>query len=529
MTSALPTAAALIEARRFEDALAALLPAWREVRDPALGQVIDAVSALIERPAIQTLGKRVVDQQAAWLALAKARHDADGERLFSSLGAVNSTLAERRIEVLRDWRPDPRIGQALIGLVELPPFQGSPSAPFWRVLWALLPVHADARVLERLAPLVGTFGNRLGAEPMIRLFETRAAAIMETVAAELATRPSLSEAQRALVQGMLATLSARQARAPSRRSAEDEEQLLQAVAANLDDSGPRLVFADWLEERGDPRAELIRLGFLRSASAQPSARERALWKKLGPGWLGPVWPVTSRSGMIFDRGFLDRAQLQIRSDSALLRAVGAPRWATVRGLSVLAGSPNLASLLGHPVLANLRLLESVSADLLAGLVGSPTAGRLWHLGVQVALRASDAPSDLARVFGTPANFPSLRSLDLRLPMYLDARAGEAILQLPELGRVESLTFTMDATAEERLLKMLLPLLRRSATLRRDSSTSPWSASVADGVLRLHVETIGPWGKILRALPGSALRGVELSGGAVESVIRAAARFGATIV
>ena len=39
----------------------------------------------------------------------------------------------------------------------------------------------------------------------------------------------------------------------------DESTFLRAIAAFPDDDGPRLVYADWLDERGDPRAEFIRL------------------------------------------------------------------------------------------------------------------------------------------------------------------------------------------------------------------------------------------------------------------------------
>jgi uncharacterized protein (TIGR02996 family) len=39
----------------------------------------------------------------------------------------------------------------------------------------------------------------------------------------------------------------------------EENALLRAIIANPGDEGPRLVYADWLEERGDPRSELLRL------------------------------------------------------------------------------------------------------------------------------------------------------------------------------------------------------------------------------------------------------------------------------
>src|SRR5436190_13556603 len=38
----------------------------------------------------------------------------------------------------------------------------------------------------------------------------------------------------------------------------DEQALLRSICAEPDDDAPRLVYADWLEERGDPRADYIR-------------------------------------------------------------------------------------------------------------------------------------------------------------------------------------------------------------------------------------------------------------------------------
>jgi uncharacterized protein (TIGR02996 family) len=39
----------------------------------------------------------------------------------------------------------------------------------------------------------------------------------------------------------------------------DEEAFIQAIAQSPDDDVPRLIFADWLEERGDPRGKFIRV------------------------------------------------------------------------------------------------------------------------------------------------------------------------------------------------------------------------------------------------------------------------------
>src|SRR5271166_5021735 len=46
---------------------------------------------------------------------------------------------------------------------------------------------------------------------------------------------------------------------PSSISVNDEASFLQAMQQHPEDNALRLVFADWLEERGDKRGELIRL------------------------------------------------------------------------------------------------------------------------------------------------------------------------------------------------------------------------------------------------------------------------------
>ena len=45
----------------------------------------------------------------------------------------------------------------------------------------------------------------------------------------------------------------------------DEIPFLRKIADHPDEELPRLIFADWLEEQGDPRAELIRVQCRRSS------------------------------------------------------------------------------------------------------------------------------------------------------------------------------------------------------------------------------------------------------------------------
>src|SRR5271156_305824 len=82
----------------------------------------------------------------------------------------------------------------------------------------------------------------------------------------------------------------------------DEPAFLQAMQQNPTDTTLRLIFADWLEEQGDPRAELLRLMHTLTQSVEvPNRRkvEERLRSLLAAGVqpVGPFW--TNSIGMKF--------------------------------------------------------------------------------------------------------------------------------------------------------------------------------------------------------------------------------------
>jgi sulfatase modifying factor 1 len=85
-------------------------------------------------------------------------------------------------------------------------------------------------------------------------------------------------------------------------SMNDESAFLQAMQEHPEDTALRLVFADWLEERGDPRGELIRLLHTLTQSVKVRGRnklEDRLRSLLAAGVqpVGPFW--TNSIGMKF--------------------------------------------------------------------------------------------------------------------------------------------------------------------------------------------------------------------------------------
>jgi uncharacterized protein (TIGR02996 family) len=192
------------------------------------------------------------------------------------------------------------------------------------------------------------------------------------------------------------------------------QSFLQAILDDPEADTPRLIFADWLEEHGDPRGEFIHLQYrLEREPNHPhrgewAEREADLCDKHAHAWVGPLVPVVEEP--IFRRGFLEEAELRAEYflDNSGYLFEHAPirrlHFCRVRPgeMPLLAASAALERLIGlsfpH---ANLR-----GADFLA-FAASPNLGRLAaldlssnHLGVEgaTALATLTAP---------------LRELDLR--------------------------------------------------------------------------------------------------------------------
>src|SRR5262245_57047624 len=104
----------------------------------------------------------------------------------------------------------------------------------------------------------------------------------------------------------------------------DGDGFLRAIAAAPDDDTHRLVYADWLDEHGEPeRAEFIRL---QCDEAQRvtfddahNALRRRIWDLFaahGRRWLAADWPEADPGqpidGLAFDRGFFCRVSMADR-------------------------------------------------------------------------------------------------------------------------------------------------------------------------------------------------------------------------
>jgi uncharacterized protein (TIGR02996 family) len=193
--------------------------------------------------------------------------------------------------------------------------------------------------------------------------------------------------------------------------------LLADVAAHVDDDGPRLVCADWLEDNGDPdRAELIRAQ-CRLAAMGPCDPDRygleadvaELLEKHAKRWLKPLAKIGTR--VEFARGFPHRIALPVgkfvaQGEAALaaaptlreyrplqhasgcddfLKCPTLGRFTSLDFRSTRIGAARAVALANSPHIANLRSLNLGSAGIRAqgawALAFSPFLANLRRLNL----------------------------------------------------------------------------------------------------------------------------------------------------
>ena len=211
--------------------------------------------------------------------------------------------------------------------------------------------------------------------------------------------------------------------APPEGRPDDPAALLEAILAAPDDDAPRLVYADVLQERGDPRGEFIAVQLALSRPELPEARRGELEARgasllalHGDAWLGPLAAGGLR--VSFDRGFVEA--LTVSAPQALVEAGEALLREPVRQLVFRCQQrPDVARLLTAPWLSRLRALEFTAADAarpsltlegLATLLATRRLRGLTHLGFHGQGLGNDGAAILARE--APHAVPALVELAL---------------------------------------------------------------------------------------------------------------------
>jgi uncharacterized protein (TIGR02996 family) len=163
----------------------------------------------------------------------------------------------------------------------------------------------------------------------------------------------------------------------------DRHAFLRAICEGPDDDGPRLVFADWLEEQGDPRGEFIRLQVQRhqlpvsdlDGRRHLSAREDELTRQYGAQWRRELPYLSGIAWGVFNRGMVpaievaDFASFTLHTETIFQRSPVREVWFRklgADGARLLAQTPFLSRI------SNLKLTNCALGDEgVEALAGSP--------------------------------------------------------------------------------------------------------------------------------------------------------------
>lgn len=235
----------------------------------------------------------------------------------------------------------------------------------------------------------------------------------------------------------------------------DHDALLAAILANPDDDTPRLVYADWLTENGDPdRGEFIRID-VELARTPPTteadeqhrrallSRRDELLKLHRSAWLAPFLPHVQDPR--FTRGFVSSIDI-----SALTFLSHAEQWFALTPLvrvkfttcdlwdeAIGRFTTWTPALLRSPLLGRLQSLELDYCQLTAAdievLRQCQNLSRLREL----SLAGNDIRTEGAIVLAAMPHLKTLESLDVRNNHITDAGA-RAIVNSPYLGGLKEL-------------------------------------------------------------------------------------------
>lgn len=293
-------------------ALRALLDAWRATRASRIAELVERVSRRCESRLPRIGGDTRAETQRAWLAVAREQRPEDLPRLLAALTdtGFRSTDALERVKALASWPSDPRTHAGALRVIERPKFYASSTKPFWLALIGLVVDHQDPRAADACDKAAADF----------RLFVSKYQNLSSAIAWFKSQLRDAAMLLRARVPEPLVLDAATQKACEKIAAALDvEDELLAAIYADPDDDHPRAVYADLLQQRGDPRGEFIALQLAGKDGTD-------LLRTHADAWLGVLAPYVVVEKCTFERGFPSQVTL---NGIAFDLAAKHPAWSTV--------------------------------------------------------------------------------------------------------------------------------------------------------------------------------------------------------
>jgi uncharacterized protein (TIGR02996 family) len=276
------------------------------------------------------------------------------------------------------------------------------------------------------------------------------------------------------------------------------EAFLADICECPSDDAPRLIFADWLEEHGDPEwARFIRLQCRLACLATDGpqrallmAQERGMWEEFGerlwetlPELPDLAWNASDDScELAFERGFAGQAFVDtlatLRQHKGLFRTL-----APVCHVHIECLEPAEAESLGGPDdppgLVRLSLGHHVGVDLLRAVAASTLARRLESLEL---CNVHLPPQAVVFLVAEPA-FAGLRRLDLSGNLLFSVEGvAEALAEPNALAGLADLSLESSRLADQDAC-----ILASSPRLLRLERLELWSNRIGEAGIRAFVE------------------------------------------
>ncbi len=535
----LETALASARTRDHGATLAALLAAFAENPHPRIAALVAQASELAEkgRPAIA--GKNLDHKLSAAIALLEAGDPADLPRVLRLLRDLRLAQAKALVEQLAVVKRDPRVLDATVALLRDPPLVSSTAMPLWRALLGVVEAQDDPRTVSALAALDFSWLPEWGAE-QFRTACARVGRPKKGKATPTRPEPGLTAADEAACATLEEALG---------HTTSDGTSLLAAIRAAPYDDAARAVWADWLEEHGDPRGRFVALQ-LATAARPPTDEERKAMRDLltahGETWLSDLVGVVRPEYTRFARGFL--AEVHVGGED-LPRLVESEHAATLETLWLQGRDAFDPALLRR--LPALRFLGGIDPDMYDDLARSgpfPFPG----LGVDIyyALPYGSDPlteaqrAQLTATAGLRATFPAVERLAISA-FHRDPKHVEGLVASPLVSGVRELRFSGQPVSAWIERRHLLPPSVQILELSFDFGFHDWTHRFfrdTEGRFSRLVATLRPkradfgGGKledlveILDELPTDLLVDVEVHAdgtrvtkGALDAIVEAARR------